>query len=143
LDFAGTQIYWGFVVLIGSAAFCVFIFIWSRQIFFMSSIVQGLNQLRMLITQSLASASRAPDPPARFLPLRPQVLQAPVDGLAAHPSNVGQSLYAAASIGTRLRGHQYSALQLVHQRQHTRKLQSQFARALLHPPNILKIPAYV
>ena len=44
MDFAGTQIYWGFVVLKGGAAFCVFIFIWSRQIFFMSSIDTIDNQ---------------------------------------------------------------------------------------------------
>src|ERR1035437_5876894 len=104
---------------------------------------QSLNQSRLLIAQLLAPAPPAPNPPAPLPSLRPQVLQAPVDGLAAHAGNLRQPLHATASVGACFRRHQYSPLQLVHQRQHTRKLQSQFARSLLHSINITKSLNYV
>src|ERR1035437_3072730 len=104
---------------------------------------QSLNQSRLLIAQLLAPAPPAPNPPAPLPSLRPQVLQAPVDGLAAHAGNLRQRLHATASVGACFRRHQYPPLQLVHQRQHTRKLQSQFARSLLHSINITKSLTYV
>src|ERR1019366_5511262 len=66
-----------------------------------------------------------------------------VDGLAAHAGNLRQRLHATASVGACFRRHQYPPLQLAHQRQHTRKLQSQFARSLLHSINITKSLTYV